>query len=214
MEYLFVHDKQGGGWLKIDSVEKLIDYHQKTNNRYEGALQMYLQGKRPQKMSLEERISLDMDNNKDWKYLQAAIIMAQNVGGTLFDGFRCLNMEFGSKELKDIQEYGACYLNCVGGSTFSVDYMSPLSARQGCCSEATIKLIMDNKYNHALHEFEDCIDDYGKGKGRYLTKNEFILYNCILTCFITRLEEQAENLETMKMVTEQSLRLWENREPK
>lgn len=29
MEYLFVHDKQGGWWLKIDSVEKLIDYHQK-----------------------------------------------------------------------------------------------------------------------------------------------------------------------------------------
>lgn len=122
MEYLFVHDKQGGWWLKIDSVEKLIDYHKKTNNRYEGALQMYMRGKRPQEMSLEERISLDMDNNKDWKYLQAAIIMAQNVGGTLFDGFRCLNMEFGSKELKDIQEYGACYLNSVGGSTFSVDY--------------------------------------------------------------------------------------------
>lgn len=57
---------------------------------------------------------------------------------------------------------------------------------------------MDNKYNHALHEFEDCIDDYGKGKERYLTRNEFILYNCILNCFITRLEEQAENLETMK----------------
>ena len=70
-------------------------------------------------------------------------------------------------------------------------YVSPLSARQGYCSDASIKLIMDNKYNHALHEFEDCIDDYGKGKGRYLTKNEFILYNCILTCFITRLEEQA-----------------------
>lgn len=91
-------------------------------------------------------------------------------------------------------------------------YVSPLSARQGYCSDATIKLIMDNKYNHALHEFEDCIDDYGKGKERYLTKNEFILYNCILTCFITRLEEQAENLETMKMVAEQSLRLWENRD--
>lgn len=51
-------------------------------------------------------------------------------------------------------------------------YMSPLSARQGLCSEATIKLIMDNKYNHALHEFEDCIDDCGKDKERYLTKNE------------------------------------------
>lgn len=93
-------------------------------------------------------------------------------------------------------------------------YMSPLSARQGYCSEATIKLIMDNKYNHALHEFEDCIDDYGKGRARYLTKNELILYNCILTCFITRLEEQAENFETMKMVTEQALCLWENRDSK
>lgn len=46
---------------------------------------------------------------------------------------------------------------------------------------------------------------------RNLTKNELVLYNCILTCFITRLEEQAENLETMKMITEQVLRLWENR---
>lgn len=90
-------------------------------------------------------------------------------------------------------------------------YVSSLSARQGCCSDATIKLIMENKYNYALHEFEDCIDDYGKGRERYLTKNEFILYNCILTCFITRLEEQAENLETMKKVAEQSLHLWENR---
>lgn len=60
MEYLFVHDRQGGWWLKIDRLSP------KTNNRYEGALQMCLQGKRPQKMSLEERISLDMDNNKDW----------------------------------------------------------------------------------------------------------------------------------------------------
>lgn len=41
-------------------------------------------------------------------------------------------------------------------------------------------------------EFEDCIDDYGKGKSRYVTKNELILYNCILTVFITRLEKQTD----------------------
>lgn len=82
------------------------------------------------------------------------------------------------------------------------DYLSPLSGRQSFCSAATIKLIMDNKYNHALHEFEDCIDDYGKGKERYLTKNECILYNCILTCFITKLEEQAENLEILASAQE------------
>lgn len=71
--------------------------------------------------------------------------------------------------------------------------ISPLSARQGFCSNATIKLIIDNEYNDALHEFEDCIDDYGKGRSRYITKNELILYNCILTCFITRLEKQSAN---------------------
>lgn len=27
---------------------------------------------------------------------------------------------------------------------------------------------MDDKYNHALHEFEDCIDDCGKDKEKYL----------------------------------------------
>ena len=121
MDYLFVHDKQGGWWLKIENVDQLIDYHKKTNNRYEGAIRMYLQGKRPEEMSLEERIDLDVSGNIDWKYLQAAVIMAEKVEGTLLDGFRCLNMEYGAKELKDIQQYGVCYLNSVGGSTYSID---------------------------------------------------------------------------------------------
>ena len=75
----------------------------------------------------------------------------------------------------------------------SCDDISPLSARQGFCSNSTIKHIMDNEYNDALHEFEDCIDDYGKGRSRYITKNELILYNCILTCFIESLEKQTDN---------------------
>lgn len=73
--------------------------------------------------------------------------------------------------------------------------ISPLSARQGFCSNAAIELIMDNKYNDALHEFEDCIDDYGKGENRYITKNELILYNCILSCFISKLEAENKDLE-------------------
>ena len=74
------------------------------------------------------------------------------------------------------------------------DDMSPLSARQGSCSDLAIKFIMDNEYNRALHEFEDCIDDYGQGKSRYVTKNELILYNCILTCFIASLEKQSDKI--------------------
>lgn len=77
-------------------------------------------------------------------------------------------------------------------SDIPCDDMLPLSARQAFCSGSAIRLIMKNEYNLALHEFEDCIDDYGKGKSRYITKNEMILYNCILTCFIARLEKQAD----------------------
>lgn len=39
MEYLFVLSTEGGWWLKIDTIEQLIDYHKKTDgHRYEKAL--------------------------------------------------------------------------------------------------------------------------------------------------------------------------------
>lgn len=69
----------------------------------------------------------------------------------------------------------------------------PVSLRQFRCSSSAIKLIMRDEYNHALHEFMDCIDDYGHGKDRNLTFNEVALYYCVLNCFIARLEEKMEN---------------------
>lgn len=121
-EWLFVYD-DGGWWLKITDVEQLTEYHKKTDSqRYEGALRMYKDGKRPENMSLEERIRASMEGNRDFMYMQAAIMQAQNVGGTIIDGFRCLNMEIGMKELNNIKRDGAVYINRVGGSTFSVDY--------------------------------------------------------------------------------------------
>ena len=123
MEYLFVHDKDyGGWWLKIDNVDQLIDYHQKTSSWCEGALNMYLNGKSPQNMSFEERMELTASGDKDWQYLQAALIMAERNKGTILDGFRGLIIEAGMSELKNIQKYGACYFNCVGGHTFGVEY--------------------------------------------------------------------------------------------
>ena len=106
MEYLFVHDKDyGGWWLKIDNVDQLIDYHQKTSSWCEGALNMYLNGKSPQNMSFEERMELTASGNKDWQYLQAALIMAERNKGTILDGFRGLIIEAGMSELKNIQKY-------------------------------------------------------------------------------------------------------------
>lgn len=78
------------------------------------------------------------------------------------------------------------------------EYDKVLSDRQNFCSNTAIQLIMQNSYNHALHEFEDCIDDYGNGLNRFVSANEFVLYNCILNCFMARLEEQSENPEELR----------------
>ena len=122
MEWLFVYD--GGWWLKITNVEQLTEYHKRTDGqRYEGAIRMYKDGKRPENMSLEERIKASMEGNRDFMLMQAAIMQAQNIEGTFLDGIRALNMEIGMKQLKDIRESGAVYINPVGGSTFSVDYV-------------------------------------------------------------------------------------------
>ncbi len=122
MEWLFVFG-DGGWWLKITDVKQLTEYHKITDaQRYEGAIRMYKDGKRPENMSTEERIRAMMAGNRDFMYMQAAIMQAQNVEGTILDGFRCLNMEIGMKELRNIREDGAVYINRVGGSTFSVDY--------------------------------------------------------------------------------------------
>lgn len=128
MDYLFVYDK--GWYLKLDSEEKIIDYHKKTENRYEGAILLYkeLRGtcqkgesvlESVMRKPLEERIKLM--TNRDFMYMQAAIIKAEKVEGTFLDGIRCLNMELGMSELKDIRENGACYINPAGGKTFELN---------------------------------------------------------------------------------------------
>lgn len=120
MEYLFVYS-EGGWWLKIDSIEKLTDYHKKVDsNKFEDAFRMYADGVKIEELPLEERIKKMQERN--YKYLQAAVMQAQKVEGTILDGFRCLNMEIGMSELRCIKENGAIYLNRAGGHTFALEY--------------------------------------------------------------------------------------------
>lgn len=124
MEYLFVY-ADGGWWLKIDSVEKLADYHEKMKDgRYEDAFNMYLQEGSPDKilehLSLEKRVA--KMNDRNFKYLQAAVIQARKGNGNIFDGFRWLNIEVGMNQLRTIKEYGAVFINSVGGHTFQLNY--------------------------------------------------------------------------------------------
>ena len=123
-EYLFVY-ANGGWWLKLTTVDALMDYHQKVGtDRYADAFQMYMHQGHPDKilgnLSLAERIK--MMNDIHFKRLQAAVIQAENGNGTILDGFRWLNIETGMKEMKDIKTYGAVYINRVGGSTGELEY--------------------------------------------------------------------------------------------
>lgn len=125
-EYLFIYDGEMW-WLKLTDAEQIIDYHNKTDNRYEGAIKLYMKFKEEGKewynllegMPLEERIKTM--ESKDFKYLQCAIIKAQQVEGTIFDGFRCLNMEIGAGELATIREHGAVFINPAGGHTWGIE---------------------------------------------------------------------------------------------
>lgn len=125
-DFLFVLSKDGGWWLKITTIEQLTEYHKKcSGSRYEKAMEMYMNGIRPQdmkaeEMTLEERIKLQQ--SKDFKLLQCAVMQAQKYETNIIDGFRMLNMEIGMKQMEDIKRYGAVYINRVGGSTFDLEY--------------------------------------------------------------------------------------------
>lgn len=70
---------------------------------------------------------------------------------------------------------------------------SEISSRQGFCARAVLLYIINRKYNAAMHELYDCIDDYGNGRIRVVTKNEYILYGCLISCFIEALEQEEAN---------------------
>ena len=59
---------------------------------------------------------------KNFNIMRGAIMQAEKVNGTIFDGLRCMNIEMGSKELRDIKRNGQTYINQVSGSTFDLGY--------------------------------------------------------------------------------------------
>lgn len=126
MEYIFIFDEESKGWwLKIDSIEKLADYHEKAGSgKFDGAMEMYIREGHPydilKKLSTEDRIKKMQD--KDFKRLQAAVMQAERGNRTILDGFRCLNLEIGMGQMKTLEQYGAIYINCVGGYTFGLRY--------------------------------------------------------------------------------------------
>ena len=126
MEYLFVLSEQGSWWIKIDTVEKLTDYHQKMDGaRYEIAIEYLLKGEDPRdKMenTVDFHQSIKIMQDRNFKYMMAAVMKAEQINGTIFDGFRSIKMEADFHELQIIKEFGAVYFNSVGGHTHGIEF--------------------------------------------------------------------------------------------
>lgn len=120
-KWQFVHDVRGGWWLRLTSDEDIVRYIQATNDRYDGAMCKAVQS--PLKsMSLEERIKAEQSGDRNYKLLQAGMIMAQKCNTTLYGAFKSLQVECGMALHQDVMENGEIFVNPVGGKTFSLDY--------------------------------------------------------------------------------------------
>lgn len=125
MDYLFIYDGKSW-WLKLTDTEQIIDYHRQTSGRYEGAISLYMKIKQEGKSlydfmdGLPHKERIELMESRDYKYLHCALIKAEKSGGTLFDGFRGLNMETGMAELETVKRYGAVFINPAGGHTHGI----------------------------------------------------------------------------------------------
>lgn len=117
--------------------------------------------------------------------LESLLIRGQIAEGDL----ECTDAEIykALNKCKELIDFPSLYLESLGSTC-----QEAFSERQICCAMGAIELIMSGRYYTALHEFEDCIDDYGKGRRRVLSKDELVLYNCILICFILKMKSQSE----------------------
>lgn len=60
--------------------------------------------------------------DKDFKILLGAVMQAEKNELSILGGFRSLNIEIGLGQMRTMEEYGAIYINCVGGYTFGLNY--------------------------------------------------------------------------------------------
>lgn len=120
-KWQFVHDIRGGWWLRLTSDEDIIRYIKATNDRYDGALCKAVH-EPIEKMSLEDRIKAQINGDRDYMNLQAAMIMARKCNTTLYGGFERMQTEFGMALHRDIEQNGETFVNRVGGKTFSLKY--------------------------------------------------------------------------------------------
>ena len=100
-EYKFVFEEPDNGWwLKIDSAEKLIDYHKKTEKFYGDGLEDYLHHDRSH-----------YTNQRTY----AIVMYAEKHHLTIIDAIIQFRLMLAQEQLIKIHEDGAIYINSSGG---------------------------------------------------------------------------------------------------
>lgn len=142
---------------------------------------------------------------ENWTMTGEDVLESLLIRGQIAEGdLECADTEIykALNKCRKLIDFPSLYLESLGSTC-----QEAFSERQICCAKGAIELIMSGRYYSALHEFEDCIDDYGKGRRRVLSKDELVLYNCILICFILKMESQSGNTKELmsNMTTQESM---------
>lgn len=176
MEYLFVHDKNGGWWLKVTTAEQVLDYVTQSTLYGEG-LDLYWelvkQGIEPLHLPLDKRIEfMTGERSRAFMSMQGAITEAVKYECSIVDGFKAMRLEFAENMMKEIRESGACYANSVGGMTFGVE-------ADNFCRRSSLTFPQFNKDDIRVKRFDNgthfyaYIGDIQVRQGEILKWNSF-----------------------------------------
>lgn len=172
MDYLFVFEPNNHSWwLKVSDMDQLMDYIKLTqSSRYEGALNLYFDIFKKGANSDEDgtdrsvmeildslpndvRFNIFINNHNDYNLMVSAIMKAEQYEVSILEGFRLLNMEFGMKMMKNIQEYGQIYINRVGGNTHDLNYTQSCRQSKMVWPDFTEKDIRIKRFPYGSHYY-------------------------------------------------------------
>lgn len=140
--------------------------------------------------------NMELQGKENWTITGEDVLESLLIRGQIAEGgLECTDTEIykALNKCRKLIDFPSLYLESLGSTC-----QKAFSGRQICCAMGAIELIMKGRYYSALHEFEGCIDDYGKGRRRVLSKDELVLYNCVLICFILKMESQSENTKELE----------------
>lgn len=105
---------RSGWWLKITNADELADYHDKHGNKYGNALLNIMHDKNAQ--------GTHGPNVRELPLSQAAYYHAINHNISPIESLVDIAHQTHIRQLQAIQEYGAVYINSVGGWNWGTDF--------------------------------------------------------------------------------------------